>query len=678
VATLRLPTSKLSLRRLRAVGNTYLGSSRSHMRTLEMYLSNRDDTKLLSSDDESSSSTDLLQTETDSLLQVISNMQQAVSSSNSTSTALKVNLPALSGKDEVKSNSSSGAQAPATPVGDGHPQPLGTANAGDRLVSTANGAGPLECSICCDNTSCSAYCTYCKHPDTDKAICTSCILNLKRDNCGASVCPTCNVGTSYSLLTPLISTPTDDSNTLVRKIITSRAVFESLSASGVQFLPGVIYQSGNALGVRSIPVLHGNSTSSPASATTSTSTTSTAAASPSQQGPARPIPNGNSSAAARIAPAGVFAGGAAQPLVQNLVDQDEPEVVTGRRIAQSLDGYYGQVNATRPVVGSILDIAIEIDGDLLPDTAPRPLDNSYMWVDPNVPEHYNVYNAGRRNIQTRLRNFNVVEIRRETWQDFVMCNTPDYLEDYEVNDIRQHKYLHETEELVMVPTGLPYEVALRWVASRDETDSEQAAVVAATVENYCRDINAPSNLIMEWKQYVPNIANLITRNGDLRTQPATAYAYQRRWENSVATRTMLVYLAMLPLLYLILYSFYISTGEEISDVVSNWLADHHMPNEAIETISSVLIIPTSAELAKRVIFYYDGSNFRVSITSNTWVNFWFSLISAGSSGLSMKFMVFYFLAQLVLGHVSFSRGLLVHVLLRILTLTYVVDLLRRL
>jgi hypothetical protein len=287
----------------------------------------------------------------------------------------------------------------------------------------------------------------------------------------------------------------------------------------------------------------------------------------------------------------------------------------------------------------------------------------------NIDTH-NIYNVGKRKTKVNLIKDYIVINRRENCSDFFTCAEPDYVEDYSSYDIQQHLYLQQTTREVYVPRSLPHEVALRWIAGRDENNAEQALVVAATVENYCRDVDADAALIALWKQVIPNIANFNTRVLDRQTQAMTLYTASRRWKSAVTARIRIIYMALLPVLSLILVFLGGDLLQELTGSVVEQTNKLGIPPKIVGFVVGIIFEPVISELLKRFTISYDGSGVVLIVRQSLWVNFWYVLLFVRQLNLPPLMTIVAFIAQIALGMQPTVRAVVIHMLCNLMLVAF--------
>jgi len=235
---------------------------------------------------------------------------------------------------------------------------------------------------------------------------------------------------------------------------------------------------------------------------------------------------------------------------------------------------------------------------------------------------------------------------------------PDFLEAADTMTVLQHRYLNKHDQLVELPTTLPAEIAMLWVANRDTIDSEQSTVISQVIENRCRDYNVHANILLDCKLYIPNIANLMTRDREHQLTISSQYAFDHRRMHAFVSRLHTIYLLLLPLIALLLCLILPSISEQVSqEILPDWI-----PREFVEIFTWLLMLPILSEISKRLQLTWDGQP-RLVIRQNSWVNFWWSFITSVNMGGSTVIKLLNFLLQFTMGSMSLPLGVFMHIIM---------------
>jgi hypothetical protein len=283
----------------------------------------------------------------------------------------------------------------------------------------------------------------------------------------------------------------------------------------------------------------------------------------------------------------------------------------------------------------------------------------HAWVDEDEESTWNINNAAGRNVQASLERFRIVTHEQEGCFEFWSCQNPDYIEDGEQLDIRQHMYLRVQPQMVWLPISLPNEMALAWISNRTIDDNQQHAVVSAITESRLRDVNLPSSVIMDCKLYIPNISNFMVRDIERLVTTTTTYAHTHRWRHAMMARTLYLYY----FLVCIGSSLMIYYGEDISYELISAFAPAWVKRNVVAYIAHLLVNPVLIETAKRTIIVFDGSSVIFKIGQNRWINFWWAVASTRMMNVNYLVSLLVFCFQLFMGTMRLPFGLALHLIM---------------
>jgi hypothetical protein len=284
---------------------------------------------------------------------------------------------------------------------------------------------------------------------------------------------------------------------------------------------------------------------------------------------------------------------------------------------------------------------------------------------------HNVYNAENRNLEVRCNKYKIIEVRREGFWDFVTCSRPDFLEEFKEPDVTKHMFMVETDYEVWLPARLPEEVAMKWIATRDENNTDHNIVVASIVENYCRQINCQPRILADAKHYIPLIACKMTKTIDMKTQPKTVYTSDRRHLSAITARMRIVYAMLLPLISLLLVMFSNDLTNQIKMLFHDMNLKLRIPNLITDLIIGVVLGPILAEFIKRANIVYDGA-IKIVLKNNFWINLWYSTVITYYISYAIHYnaiLICIFIFQLTLGSIPYARAVIIHIIVNLFVLT---------